>query len=99
MGGQGTTAVHALGTIDRKSLPAIEDLVDSVYSKMNLGLDNKQIWDKFIGESGSNLIYKYLNIYLDTVTLGGPPERLTERMKQEKALWGPIVKSADIKLQ
>jgi tripartite-type tricarboxylate transporter receptor subunit TctC len=32
-------------------------------------------------------------------TLGGPPERLTERMKQEKALWGPIVKNADIKLQ
>ncbi len=74
MGGQGTTAVTALGNIDRKSLPAIEYLVDSVYSKMNLGLDNKQIWDKFIGESGSNLIYKYLNIYLDTVTLGGPAE-------------------------
>ena len=74
MGGQGTTAVYALGTIDRKSLPALEHLVNSVYSKMNLGLDNKQVWGKFIGESGSNLIYKYLNIYLDTVTLGGPPE-------------------------
>ena len=32
-------------------------------------------------------------------TLGGPPERLTERMNQEKAQWAPIVKSADIKLQ
>ena len=32
-------------------------------------------------------------------TLGGPPERLTERMNQEKARWAPIVKSADIKLQ
>jgi flagellar protein FlaJ len=74
MGGQGTTAVHALGAIDRKSLTALEPLVNSVYSKMNLGLDDKQVWDKFIGESGSNLIYKYLNIYLDTVALGGPPE-------------------------
>lgn len=74
MGGQSTTAVYALATIDRKSLTALEPLVNSVYSKMNLGLDDKQIWDKFIGESGSNLIYKYLNIYLDTVTLGGPPE-------------------------
>jgi len=74
MGGQGTTAVYALGTIDRKSLVALEPLVDSVYSKMNLGLDDKQTWGKFIGESGSNLIYKYLNIYLDTVSLGGPPE-------------------------
>jgi len=74
MGGQGTTAVYALGSIDRKSLTALEPLINSVYSKMNLGLDDKQVWDKFIGESGSNLIYKYLNIYLDTVTLGGPPE-------------------------
>ena len=74
MGGQGTTAVHALGTIDKKSLTALEPLVNSVYSQMNLGLDNKQIWDKFIGDSGSNLIYKYLNIYLDTVAMGGPPE-------------------------
>ena len=74
MGGQGTTAVYALGSIDRKSLSALEPLVNSVYSKLNLGLDEKQCWDKFIGEAGSNLIYKYLNIYRDTVALGGPPE-------------------------
>ena len=74
MGGQGTTAVYALGTIDRKSLTALEPLVNGVYSKLNLGLDEKQVWDKFIGESGSNLIYKYLNIYRDTVALGGPPD-------------------------
>jgi len=74
MGGQGTTAVYAIHTIDKKSLTALEPLVNSVYSKMNLGLDDKQIWGKFIGESGSNYIYKYLNIYLDTVTLGGPPD-------------------------
>ena len=74
MGGKGTTEVLAIGSIDRKSLAALEPLVDSVYSKLNLGLDEKQTWDKFIGESGSNLIYKYLNIYRDTVTLGGPPE-------------------------
>ena len=74
MGGQGTTAVNALATIDRKSLTALEPLIDAVYSQMNLGLDPRQIWDKFIGDSGSNLINKYLNIYLDTITLGGPPE-------------------------
>ena len=74
MGGQGTTAVYALGSLDRKSLVALGPLVNSVYSKLNLGLDEKQCWDKFIGESGSNLIYKYLNIYRDTVALGGPPE-------------------------
>jgi archaeal flagellar protein FlaJ len=74
MGGQGTTAVHALATIDKKSLSALEPLVNAVYSQMNLGLDSRQIWDKFIGDCGSDLIYKYLNIYLDTIMLGGPPE-------------------------
>jgi archaeal flagellar protein FlaJ len=76
MGGQGTTAVNALATIDRKSLIALEPLVNAVYSQMNLGLDARQIWDKFIGDSGSDLIYKYLNIYLDTVTLGGPADAI-----------------------
>jgi flagellar protein FlaJ len=74
MGGQGATAVHALGSLDRKSLTALGPLIDSVYSKLNLGLDEKQCWDKFVGESGSDLIYKYLNIFRDTVALGGPPE-------------------------
>jgi tripartite-type tricarboxylate transporter receptor subunit TctC len=31
-------------------------------------------------------------------TLGGPPERLTERMNREKAVWGPVVKGANIQL-
>jgi len=74
MGGQGTTAVYALGTVDRKSLTTLGPLIDSVYSKLNLGLDEKQCWEKFVGESGSDLIYKYLNIFRDTVALGGPPE-------------------------
>ena len=36
---------------------------------------------------------------LGAQALGGPPERLTERMNREKALWAPIVKREDIQLQ
>jgi flagellar protein FlaJ len=74
MGGQGTTSVYALAKVDRKSLSYLEPLINAVYSKLNLGLEETTVWDRFIGESGSNLIYKYLNIFRDTVTLGGPPE-------------------------
>jgi len=73
-GGKATTAVYALRAIDHKSFMALEPLINSVYSKMNLGLDERQIWDRFIGESGSDLIHKYLNIYLDTIRVGGPAE-------------------------
>lgn len=70
--GQGATMVHALGQVDKKSLVALEPLIRSVYSKMNLGLEEDAIWERFIGESGSNLIYKFLNIFRDTVSMGGP---------------------------
>lgn len=70
--GQSATMVHAIGQVDKKSLVALDPLVRSVYSKMNLGLDEESIWERFIGESGSNLIYKFLNIFRDTVSLGGP---------------------------
>lgn len=72
MEGQGATMPVALAQVDKKSLIALEPLVRSVHSKMNLGLEEEQIWERFIGESGSNLIYKYLNIFRDTVATGGP---------------------------
>ncbi|HZD43656.1 MAG TPA: archaellar assembly protein FlaJ [Methanomicrobiales archaeon] len=76
MGGKGINTVFALAEVDRKSLVHIEPLINSVYSKLNLGLDEKQSWERFIGESGSNLIYKYMNIFRDAVELGGSPDQI-----------------------
>ncbi len=78
MGGKGSSIGHALAEIDRKSLVQLEPLINSVYSKLNLGLDEAQSWERFISESGSNLIYKYLNIYRDAVELGGAPDKIGE---------------------
>lgn len=78
MGGKGTTMGHALADIDRKSLIVLEPLINGVFSKLNLGLDENASWDKFIGESGSNLIYKYLNIFRDSCELGGSPDKVGE---------------------
>jgi len=78
MGGKGTTMGHALAEIDRKSLVVLEPLINGVFSKLNLGLDENASWEKFIGESGSNLIYKYLNIFRDSCELGGAPDTIGE---------------------
>lgn len=74
MGGKGITIGSALSEIDRKSLEALEPFINGVYSKLNLGLDEKLVWQRFIYECGSNLIYKYLNIFRDSVELGGKPD-------------------------
>ncbi|MGE5832131.1 MAG: archaellar assembly protein FlaJ [Methanomicrobiales archaeon] len=76
MGGKGIPMVQGFLEVDRASLPKIRDLVDSIYSKLNLGLDEDQSWKRFIGESGSNNIYKYTNIFRDSVTLGGSPDKV-----------------------
>jgi flagellar protein FlaJ len=76
MGGKGVPMVVGFTEVDRASLPKIRDLVDSLFSKLNLGLDENQSWNRFIGESGSNSIYKYTNIFRDSVTLGGSPDKV-----------------------
>jgi len=76
MGGKGMTVTHGLMEIDKKSLTTLEPLVNGVFSKLNLGFDEKLTWERFIGESGSNLIYKYLNIFRDSVDLGGSPDQI-----------------------
>jgi flagellar protein FlaJ len=76
MGGKGITVSSALGEIDRKSMPFLEPFIAGVYSKMNLGLDEKLTWQRFISEAGSNLVYKYLNIFRDAVELGGRPDKI-----------------------
>ena len=76
MGGKGITTGDALQEVDRKSLPYLEPFIDSVSSKLNLGLDEAGSWTKFIGETGSYLIYKYMNIFRDAVALGGSPDQI-----------------------
>ncbi len=70
-GGKGTTIAPAIQDIDKKSLPYLEPLINSVFSKLNLGLDEDRTWQRFINDGGSYLIYKYLNIYRDALKLGG----------------------------
>ena len=78
MGGKGITITHALAEIDKKSLIHLEPLVNGLYSKLNLGFDEKLTWERFMGDSGSDLISKYLNIFRDSVELGGAPDRIGE---------------------
>jgi len=78
MGGKGLTVTTAMGEIDRKSLPVLSEFIDSAYSKLNLGLDDDMVWTRFVNDSGSNLIYKYLNIFRDSVKLGGSPAEIAK---------------------
>jgi flagellar protein FlaJ len=76
MGGKGLTTTYAIAEVDKKSLEILGPSIAGVYSKLNLGLNEKIVWDRFIGDSGSHLIYKYLNIFRDSISLGGSPAEI-----------------------
>ncbi len=76
MESRGLTTADALQEVDRKSLPFLEDFIDSVSARLSFGLDEARSWMKFIGETGSYLIYKYMNIFRDAVGLGGSPDTI-----------------------
>jgi len=76
MGGKGITLYEALKEIDRKSLEHLDYFITSLQHKLNLGLNERLSWEKFVGETGSYLIYKYLNIFRDSVQLGGDADKV-----------------------
>ena len=71
-----------------------------LYKRLGSGLDPKLSWEKFVGETGSYLIYKLTNVFVDAVNLGGDAEVIGElvsssnleivllRMKRERTSAG-----------
>ncbi|MDI9646321.1 MAG: archaellar assembly protein FlaJ [Archaeoglobales archaeon] len=76
--GAGVSIAEAISRIDEKNLGALKDLVAQLYRRLSLGLDAKLSWARFIGESGSYLIHKFTNIFLDATDLGGDADVVGE---------------------
>ncbi len=85
--GAGVSIAEAISRIDEKNLGALKDLVLQLYRRLSLGLDPKLCWEKFIGESGSYLIHKFTNIFVDATDLGGDAD-----------LVGDIVSSSNLEM-
>ncbi|MFW5852431.1 MAG: hypothetical protein ACOCUR_00200 [Nanoarchaeota archaeon] len=62
--------VHDFGTLN--------DLVTNVYRRLRLGCDKFQTWVYFAGESGSNMIQQFTQIFSETIYLGGNGEKIGE---------------------
>jgi len=69
-GGKSCTMAVAIEGLNKKSIAYLLPLLNSVYSKLNLGLDERRTWQRFINESGSFMINRYLRIYQDALLLG-----------------------------
>ncbi|MCQ1535935.1 archaellar assembly protein FlaJ [Methanosarcina sp. KYL-1] len=76
--GSGLTVPNALLKIDPKNLGELKDMSQELYKTLATGLDPRLCWGKFVGETGSYLIYKLTNVFVDAVNLGGNAETIGE---------------------
>ncbi|KKG10367.1 flagellar assembly protein FlaJ [Methanosarcina sp. 1.H.T.1A.1] len=76
--GSGLTVPKALLKIDPKNLGELKDMSQELYKKLATGLDPTLCWERFVGETGSYLIYKFSNVFVDAVNFGGNAEVVGE---------------------
>ena len=98
--GSGLTVPKALIKIDPKNLGELKEMSQELYKKLAAGLDPALCWERFVGETGSYLIYKLTNVFVDAVNFGGNAEVVGElvsssnlelvllRMKRERIAKG-----------
>ncbi len=98
--GSGLTVPKALLKIDPKNLGELKDMSQELYKKLASGLDPALCWGRFVGETGSYLIYKFTSVFVDAVNFGGNAEVVGElvsssnlelvllRMKRERIAKG-----------
>ncbi len=76
--GTGVSIAKALSKIDQRNLGELKDLVLQLHRRLSLGLNPKLCWEKFVGESGSYLIYKLTSIFVDATDMGGDADAIGE---------------------
>ena len=69
----GTTLGEAIGRIDRRSMIAIQDDIEKLDIRLKAGLRSDLCWERFVEDSGSELVERTARIFVDGTTAGGEP--------------------------
>ena len=88
----GTTVTVALEKIDRRSLGTLEPTIKRLQIRLQRHLSPEKCWDAFRDETGSELINRSTRMFVDGVSLGGPPERVG-RMSAEFAMDASLMRA------
>lgn len=69
----GTTVTEALTKIDRRSMPALAKDLRTLEIRLKAGIRGDICWDRFVADSGSEVIDRTVKIFYDSVAVGGEP--------------------------
>lgn len=74
----GATLAQTMDHVDKKSVGSLENNVRRLHKRLINGINPKICWQFFIGETGSESINKFTNVFLDAIDLGGNPRKIGE---------------------
>ena len=72
----GTTLGVSLSKIDRRSLGSLDPSIRRLQVRLRRHISTEKSWDAFRDEVGSELMNRTTHMFVDGVSLGGPPERV-----------------------
>ena len=74
----GSTLSAAMAKIDRRSLGTLEPYVRRLQVRLRSQINPTICWDRFIDETGSELVNRSVRMFVDGTKVGGSPDRVGE---------------------
>ena len=70
-GAIGTTVTEALGRLDLRSMGTLQGEVTTLHRRLKAGLRPDLCWERFVSETGSEVVRRGVAIFWDSVSSGG----------------------------
>lgn len=78
--GGDVSLAEAINSVNNKNFGELSTLALQLKNRLSMGISSKLCWDRFIGESGSYLIKKFTNIFVDAMDMGGDANYVGEEV-------------------
>lgn len=72
----GATAAEAMGRLDFRSLGMLTPDIKLLHTRLQAGVSPNLCWDRFVGETGSELVNRSVRIFYDGISLGGEAQKV-----------------------
>jgi flagellar protein FlaJ len=76
VGAVGTTVTEGMERMNQRSLASLEQGVRRLHVRLRSGIRPDLCWDRFISETGSELVDRSVGTFWDTMKLGGDPDQI-----------------------
>jgi flagellar protein FlaJ len=76
VGAIGTTVTEGMERLNQRSLASLEQAVRRLHVRLRSGIKPDMCWDRFVAETGSELVDRSVRTFWDTIKLGGDPDQI-----------------------